>query len=175
MVTVTLFVNSFDGTLVQWTEYGSSPYLHDTVGDSIQTSTSGVIEKVFGFADIPEGAIITSVGAYFFGENGYGYINWDTFEVKFFDGTDWQETYTAIKTSVPAVWHGPYDLTSFLNTWQKVNAAGLEVKNMLPSGKVAAVYKAKLVVEYEIPAKPANPLIGKPLIAPDVIKKAKIR
>lgn len=60
--------------------------------------------------------------------------------------------------------------------WADIDALQIGISlDIIDTARYAYCTQIYVEVDYTPPAVPANPLIGKPLIAPDIIRKAKIR
>ena len=114
-----VYTNSFDASLVAWTEYGNSPYLQDTDTDYIGTSASSE-EGYWTFPNSAGSNTINSVKLrlqYKMAIKGAGVCT-----VYVFDGTSWFEAGIISAQSTAYTWK-EFDVSAILNTWAKINAA----------------------------------------------------
>ena len=104
-----------------WTKVGSSPYLNeiDYLSNYIHTSTRLAEEGYYGFQDSSS----TEITSVFLDINGMTVRRNDVIRIRIYDGTTWIDLGSA---SLPTSfgWTS-IDITSYLNTWGKINAAQL--------------------------------------------------
>ena len=119
-----VYTNSFDATYVAWIETGVTPYLQDTDADYIRTSTNAYKEGNWSFPASTGSGTINSVKVRF--------EAWVTaelcgqFYVYVWDGASWVNAGTV--TPDVAVGWSEIDVSSILNTWEKINGAKVYIQ-----------------------------------------------
>ena len=139
-----VYVNSFDGTEVAWTEVGSSPYLHNSDADYIYTPVNNRYESKFGFPNSAGSGTINSVKIRVEVMNTYIDIGAST-QVLVWNGGSWVSLGYASSPDV-YTWV-EYDVTSILTTWELINGAKLRFRSSLWDG-IIYVRRATRKVTY---------------------------
>ncbi len=139
-----LYVNSFDGSQTDWIEAGASPYLNDQDSNYIYVQSSNKpVEGNFGYADHNQGSgQILSARVYFETKaNGN-----DKFSVSLYDDA-WQSIGIIDPCSG---YNWKYiDVTSYLNSWSKVDNCQVKITYESGSNKREVyVRRSYLDIEY---------------------------
>jgi hypothetical protein len=141
-----LYVNGFDSTYVNWTVYGSSPYLNDDTSNYIRYNVNNKKEGWFSFQDLsaayasnfssldqPIGATVT-IGFDCKREGSDDYFN---FTIN--DGTTTYGPYSITDLPSDYDWR-TYDITNIINTPRKINNARIQVTYIRSGGSASYVY-----------------------------------
>ncbi len=148
-----LWVDSFDNSrhATSWVTQGSSPYLNaqDEPNNYVYTDRAVGGDQIgdFGFEDHAQTGTINSIKLKMYG-HAYQYTpNDDYFDVYLWDGNSWNKV-MSFQGLPNYVWQEAV-VTSYLNTWQKVNGAKIYLEKI---GKLKrsgiACDAALLVVDY---------------------------
>ncbi len=124
-----LWVDSFDGTRDQWTKNGVSPYLdnQDQTGNYVYGIANGLGSRQgdkigdYGFEDHAQTGTIISVELKVYGHANSQHPNQNYFSVYLWDGSSWRYVMD-FKGASGYIWKEA-DITSYLDTWEKVNQA----------------------------------------------------
>jgi hypothetical protein len=150
-----LYVDGFNSTSTQWTTVGSSPYLNNDTSSYIYDATNYHKEGWFSFQD-PTYSGISSASIEFECQcSGNEYFD---FEIN--DGIN---TYTYSITSLPSSYDWKTrDLSSIINTWEKVADAKIRITFRYNSGTSSTVYirRARLHVTYDTTAWGIKSILG---------------
>jgi hypothetical protein len=150
-----VYVNSFDGTEVAWVEVGSSPYLHNTTTDYIYSDTNNQYESKFGFPTSAGSGTINSVKIRVEVMNTYIEIG-SSCKVYVWDGSSWV---LLGEVSSPDVYTWKeFDVTTILNTWDKINGAKLRFLSVVGDGAIY-VRRATRKVDYGAVAPIKKPIM----------------
>jgi len=126
-------VNGFDNTLIGWARTGSSPYLDaaDYATNYISTTGNGVQIGDFSFQSVPGGTTWGTVKLRIkTWQSGGGD---DTLSIYLFDGTTWSSAYT-VTPSTAVGYYPDIDVSSFLNSEAKINAAKMRLTKLRVGG-----------------------------------------
>ncbi|MGQ9565231.1 MAG: hypothetical protein ACUVT5_01620 [Candidatus Bathyarchaeales archaeon] len=139
-----LYVDGFNASHTSWATVGASPYLNDNVSNYIYTNTDLNLEGWFSFQN-PTYVGITSVRVEFetmCSGNEY-------FDFQITDGVNTYGYYTIDPDSSYRWKH--YDVSSSLNTWEKIVNAKIRVRFRYNSGSSSTVYirRARIRVTYD--------------------------
>ena len=123
-----VYTNSFDATYVTWTAHGNTPYLQNSDTDYIYQVSARLASYKDGCWSFPASAgsgTINSVKLEF--EVKRSNVAGDaSIGVSVWNGASWVEIGTLDITSTDYVWK-EIDVSSTLNTWDKINGAKVYV------------------------------------------------
>jgi hypothetical protein len=149
----TLYVDSFDGTSLSWTEVGVSPYLNDDANNLIYTRVA-YDESWFGFADSTGSGTINGVHLYVETSQSAGADAPPNDQVEFYlKASGLSEVLAgAITPNVGSYTWQSIDVSSLLDSWTKINSAQMMVQNNIrgSGGDWKLVRRAYLIVDYSV-------------------------
>jgi len=123
-----VYTNSFDATYVAWVEVGNSPYLHNTDTDYIYQVSARLVAYNEGCWSFPASAgsgTINSVKLRL--EARRSNVSGDaSIAVYVWDGSSWVNVGSISPSSTSYEWF-EFDVSSTLNTWDKINGAKVYV------------------------------------------------
>ena len=150
-----LYVDGFNSTNTQWTTVGSSPYLNNDTSSYIYDATDYHKEGWFSFQD-PTYSGISSVKIQFECKcAGNEYFD--------FQITDGVNTYTYSITSLSSSYDWKEsDITSILNTWERISNARMSITFRRNGRTSDTVYirRARLLVGYDTTAWGIKSILG---------------
>jgi len=150
-----VYTNSFDATYVAWVEVGNTPYLHNTDTDYIDR-TSGRLatynEGCWSFPSSAGSGTINSVKVRL--EACRSNVAGDaSVEVYIWNGASWVDVGTITPGSTSYAWF-EFDVSTTLNTWDKINGAKVYVMLSRYGAKSDTLYVRRLTrkVDYTLVA-----------------------
>jgi hypothetical protein len=157
---LTLHVDGYTGEESDWQKVGSSPYLNGyNDGSYINTTTPNAVDSAYTFENMtygggwypcPTGGIVH--GAYLYIHEASEIQVNNYVDVYVYDGTSWHYAHE-YPIGDPRSWY--IDVTSILNTYDKVNNAALKFVHRDVSAYFSIDY-AELIVDYDYVEFPDN-------------------
>lgn len=128
-----VYVNSYDASETGWTRVGSSPYLHNSDADYIYARTNNRYISKFGFPNSAGSGTINNVKIRVEVMNTYR-AGGALAEVLLWNGASWVSLGYAGSPDVYS-WV-EFDVSTILNTWEKINGAKLRFRSVRQDGTI---------------------------------------
>jgi len=153
-----VYTNSFDARVVDWFEFGSSPYLHDSTSDYIYIGTDLKEEGDWHFPNSTGSGTINSVKIRF--ELKETVADAGAMDVYVWNGASWVFA-DELTCGTTYLWY-EIDVSSILNTWAKINGTEVYVHYVKVATNTWYTRRLTRKVTYTLPdtAKPTYSNVG---------------
>jgi hypothetical protein len=133
-----LYVDSYNSSSTQWTCIGASPYLHDDDSSMIYNNSNGKVIGWFSFQNLSRSLNNANVKIQF--ECNITGDGDDYFQFVIYDGTQTYGPYNITGLPGTAFDYREYDVSSILNTTQKINNAKVRITYKLNAGSASTIF-----------------------------------
>lgn len=150
MATEYLYVNNFTADVNDWTNTGSTPYLHDTDVDYISTAVTDKVSRNYDFANtaIADFATITTIELEV--ESRSGVLGTYVHCALSLDGVNFTEKLNAPIDDSDTWIYATADVTAFFASLANINSCTLRCTSHRPASGTVRVRRARLKITYTV-------------------------